>query len=396
MTQRGYYLDSAVPAVQSSIDTVRHCAYNHSRQRFLSADVDAGDFSVAVLDARLLTITTNSGAGLWLLPFRGISPTSVRVPVDLIYLDRACTVLDVVESFPFARASASCAQPASVLVLPADAIGSTGTQRGDQLLLCSPGEMKRRLQELAAASVEARPDQTPAPVRETPVRPGSGRVIQWGDRFGSKVPVERSSTEEAVYQQLPDQPAFVLSEPQVEVPAELPPIEEPARVVGPVRSPEVARPSDPTGAVEPPRWKTEKPARSWLQRLLAPEPQDPRKSSRQSVSGLVAYFFTGGTPVPYAVRDISSTGIYVYTQERFYPGTMVRVTLTDRIDPAATRSITLNMFLVRAGDDGVGFKFVLQDPRSKAQHFDGVAIGADPMQVEQFLLQLRQARELAS
>jgi hypothetical protein len=52
-------------------------------------------------------LAPRSGAGLWLVPFRGISATSVHVPLDLIYLDRSCTVIDVVESFPIFRVSAS-------------------------------------------------------------------------------------------------------------------------------------------------------------------------------------------------------------------------------------------------------------------------------------------------
>jgi len=387
MNQRGYYLDSAVPAVQNSIETVRHCAYNGTRQRFLSADVEGGDFSLAVLDARLLTLAANSGSGLWLLPFRGLSPMSVRVPVDLLYLDRNLTVLDTVESFPLARVSASSSTPASVLVLPADAISSTGTQRGDQLILCPPNEMKRRLQELAAPSAETRPDQAAAPVRENSPRPGAGRVIQWDERFGVRPPAEKSPAEDQSYEQPPVQFVFTAPEP--------PQIKEPLEATAPPRHAEVARPAEPAKTVEPPRWKSEKPARSWLQRLLAPEPSDPRQGTRQSVSGLVAYFFTGGAPVPHAVRDISATGIYVYTQERFYPGTMVRVTLTDSIEPAAERSITVNMSAVRAGDDGVGFRFVLQNPKNRGEHFDGMAVGADPLQVEQFLFHVRQSRGLA-
>jgi hypothetical protein len=61
------------------------------------------------------------------------------------------------------------------------------------------------------------------------------------------------------------------------------------------------------------------------------------------------------------VRDISPTGVYIVTDERWYPGTVVRVTLTDRHDPTADRTITVNATAVRFGNDGVGLEFVLEN-----------------------------------
>lgn len=394
MTQRGYTFDSTVPAVQDSIDTGRYCAYSQTRQRFLSADVEAGDFSVEALDARLLTLTAGSGTSLCLLPFRGISPTSVRVPVDLIYLDRNYSVQETVESFPLSRVSASTQMPASVLVLPADSIGSTGTQRGDQLILCSPSEMKRRLKELASASVEHRPDQAADPAREDSVRTSAGRVLQWEDRFGVKTAAPNVSAESLPGLQLPYQPAPLFPESQEAAPAKSAPPIESANVVEQLHPPEVASPVEPP---QPAPWekRDDRPARSWLQRFLSPKPSEPRTSTRESIQGLVAHFFTGGAPVPHAVRDISATGLYVYTQERWYPGTMVRVTLTDIRDPRSERSITLHMTVVREGNDGVGLQFVLQDPKNRGQHPAGSAIAANSAQVEQFLKQIRNAKSQA-
>ena len=79
------------------------CAYNETKLRFLGLDIDAGDFTVASFEDRLSALTPKSGAGIWLLPFRGISASSVHIPVDLLYLDRNGTVLDAVESFPISR-----------------------------------------------------------------------------------------------------------------------------------------------------------------------------------------------------------------------------------------------------------------------------------------------------
>lgn len=122
----------------------------------------------------------------------------------------------------------------------------------------------------------------------------------------------------------------------------------------------------PPPSADPDAWKKKKQAKGWFARLLNPEPEDARITSRESLPGLIAYYFTGGTPQPHAVRDISVTGMYIVTEERWYPGTIVRVTLTDRHNPTTERSITVNAKAVRAGSDGVGFEFVLEErDRSK-------------------------------
>jgi PilZ domain len=348
---------------QYSVEPGKCCAYNQSRERFLGSDVDAGDFSISSLDVRLPLLATDSGAGLWLNPFRGISATSVRVPLDLIYLDQDCRVLETVESFPISRVSGSCRSAVSVLVLVADTIRSTETRRGDRLILCAPEEMKRRLQQHDKSSPVAKPEVTDAFGKNEPVRVVPGRVLMWEDRFKAKDPV-------------------------VEVPAPNPtPVEVPSA------EPLTPFPETQETVAADPVQKNIKPAKSWLQRLLSPDPPDPRKAPRELLSGLSAFFFTGGAPVEHGVRDISPTGMYVLTQERWYPGTVVRMTLTDRMEATAQRSITLNVSVVRWGNDGVGLKFVLQNGRDRSQGTaDAMSANADKAQVDQFLQRLRSAR----
>ena len=359
MTQHRYLRDSAVPgstypySVSDSfcVDPGKHCAYNQTRERFLSADVDAADFTPASLDARLPALASSPGASLWLVPFRGISPTSVRVPVDLIYLDLRCTVLDAVESFPLAQVSASSAPSATVLVLPSGSIRATETRPGDQLILCPPEEMKRQLQQLA----EAKPQ---AEAAESAARAGAGRVLQWDGHARNKDSAEQFSATETTASLAPSESAPSASE------------------------------AEPAGSADLSR-KGNKPAKSWLQRLFAVEPPNPRKAPRQSLPGLAAYFFTGGTPVAHSVRDVSVSGMYVLTTERWYLGTMVRITLTDSQEPTVDRSITLNATVVRWGNDGVGLRFVLQS--GKSRRTDAVSAGPDEGQVGQFLQRLRTA-----
>jgi hypothetical protein len=101
--------------------------------------------------------------------------------------------------------------------------------------------------------------------------------------------------------------------------------------------------------------------------LVIQEPEQPvdrRRADRQSLSGLIAYYFTGGSPEPQKIANISVTGFYLRTDERWMPGTIVRMTLqrlgSKGDDPSDT--ITVNSRIVRWGEDGEGFEFILADP----------------------------------
>ena len=86
-----------------------------------------------------------------------------------------------------------------------------------------------------------------------------------------------------------------------------------------------------------------------------------RRAVRIPMPGLVAYFFTGGAPRPHPIKDISVTGFYMCTNERWLPGTIIRITL-QMVEPRADGgrdSITVHSRVVRWGPDGGGFEFVL-------------------------------------
>jgi hypothetical protein len=392
MTQRRKHHDSAPqkdadrqpvalssPVSPPDAADMKHCAYNRTRERFLSADVDAGDFCSTSLDARLPALAPKSGAGLWLIPFRGISLTSVRVPVDLVYLDPHFTVVATVESFPIGRLSDSSPSAASVLVLPADTICNTETRPGDRLILCTSDEMKMHLRELAASNDGAQPELPAVSEATDPDSNAAGRLLRWKNRSRQKNPMEQVS-------------APVSAPVSAQIPAVV-------RAAAPAHE-ELASEAEPW--VQEPQETIEietaqesvKPAKNWLQRFFAdPEPAEPRENLRESMPGLSAYFFTGGAPEEHGVRDISPTGMYVFTEERWYPGTMIRMTLTDRIVPGAERSITLNMTVVRSGNDGVGLSFAFPSSKDRRQRqAGGMAQGADKPQVDQFLQRLKSAR----
>ena len=267
-----YIRESVVRDETSAAAAGKYCAYNQTRECFLCSDIESGDFPPAALDARLRSLAPGFTTALWLTPFRGISATSVRIPLDLIYLDPNFVVLDVVESFPISSPS-SGAPATSVLALPANTIADAGTRVGDRLILCPPGEMKRRVQQLLATPSEGRAEPIGASGADPNNRGAAGRVLRFVDRAKPNSSPE-SSPETA---------------PLEIVPAQMPPAEEP----------ELAPPAQtPVPVQEKPKTK------GWLQKLLNPDPPQPRKAQRDLAQGLVAFYFTGGDSAPHAVRDI--------------------------------------------------------------------------------------------
>jgi hypothetical protein len=236
--------------------------------------------------------------------------------------------------------------------------------------------MKQRLQRLASSAAEVRPEPPAATVEDAHARPGAFRLLLWEDRTRTRNPAEIVHGEE------------IAPEPSAAAPK---PLQTAAIVPVAVEAAFVEAPVIESPVVEPGQ-KPAKPARGWLQRLLSPEPPQPRKAQRESMPGLSAFFFTGGAPVAHGIRDISQTGMFVLTPERWYPGTMVRMTLTDSLDPASARSITLNTTVVRADDEGVGLRFVLRNPKDRRSQSDGMGNYPDRTQMDQFIQQLRIAR----
>jgi hypothetical protein len=130
----------------------------------------------------------------------------------------------------------------------------------------------------------------------------------------------------------------------------------------------------------------------WLERLLSAGSRKPelRKAPREPLPGLAAYYWTGAAPKAHSVRDISSTGLFVVTEERWYPGTLVLMTLqeTDGREDSAERSISVHSRAVRWGNDGVGLQFIPKDAPEARKGLNTLAHGVDKKELEQFLERL--------
>jgi hypothetical protein len=211
--------------------------------------------------------------------------------------------------------------------------------------------MKWRLQRLPRASGAAPAVQSAAPRKEEPIRGGPPNLLQWEDRSKLQRPDENRPNEDL-----------------------------------PLSQESIGK------AVIEPGMKNIKPLKSWWQRLLSPGPPNLRKAPRELLPGLAAYFWTGGAPEQHGIRDISSTGLYVVTEERWYPGTVVRMRLTDTREPTVERSISVNACAVRWGNDGVGLEFVLQDAKNLRPGQTPLIDGVDKKQLDQFLQRLRSGK----
>jgi hypothetical protein len=118
-----------------------------------------------------------------------------------------------------------------------------------------------------------------------------------------------------------------------------------------------------------------------------------RHAKRREEIPLVAHYWDGSVPVAHRVRNISARGLYLMTEQRWYPGTLVMLSLQreDLPHEDPDRSITVNAKVIRSGDDGVGFSLVM--PRDEQPAWEGkFAVGSDKKTFLRFLRALESSR----
>jgi hypothetical protein len=110
-------------------------------------------------------------------------------------------------------------------------------------------------------------------------------------------------------------------------------------------------------------WQMVKVVPGWLKKLVS---SDRRRKERIRVAGLVAHYWTGASPMAQDILDISATGSYLLTNERWYPGTVIKLTLQygegkENLllsESKLTSTVEIMAQVVRTGPDGVGLRFV--------------------------------------
>ncbi len=110
-------------------------AFNQTRQVFLATSLALAHTHWSRLRGLLGTSSDDfrNGWGLWIHPCRGVHTLAMRFPIDVVYLNRAGTVVHVQHNLQPWRFSPIRMEAVSVLELPSHTVARTGTALGDSI-----------------------------------------------------------------------------------------------------------------------------------------------------------------------------------------------------------------------------------------------------------------------
>ncbi len=316
----------------------KYCVYNQTRESFLSLGVMVSDSGLEPVKDWVERRGVKADSGLWLRPYQGIPTLRRYSAIDLLYLDSDLRVIQELESFPNSTDAPSEDHATSALVLPARTIYSSQTRTGDQLVICLAQEMEKRLEGFSKEESLRGQIETDVSSKEQ----GSGNEVSELSHLHA-----HPKNVHFAFQGSDEMKNF---------------------------EPKTGRPNS---------------LKTWLQNWLS---SDRRRSQRQPLPGLVAYYWTGSTPRAYQISDISSSGFYVLTEERWFPGTLVLMTLqrTDSLGRNVDDAISVQTKVVRWGSDGLGLAFVLARSSEAGDYYGARENGADRKTLERFLDRLNE------
>lgn len=187
---------------------------------------------------------------------------------------------------------------------------------------------------------------------------------------GDVEPIEAVPVSPAPIESVPVevQPVELEADSEAGIPAEMPVAAQPPLESPPEASREAAFhiPSHPPAPLDHAERDSLKPAEPVIGRFLrwlypAVYQEERRSSVRWPASGLVAYQIRGESLRKLEVRNISSSGIYVLTGERWKPGEMIQLSLQKNGLPEqrVDHRVEVEAGAVRFGSDGVGLTFAL-------------------------------------
>jgi len=123
-------------------------AFNQTRQAYLATALAVADTHWTRLRGLLGLRSSDfrNGSGLWIVPCHGVHTLGMGFPIDVIYLDRAMTVIHIQRDLQPWRFAPVRAQAATVLELPSSTAAETGTAVGDKIEITLEGltEGKRK------------------------------------------------------------------------------------------------------------------------------------------------------------------------------------------------------------------------------------------------------------
>jgi uncharacterized membrane protein (UPF0127 family) len=110
-------------------------AFNQTRQSFLATTLSVADTHWTRLRG-LLGLRSDdfsNGSGLWIRPCHGVHTLGMGFPIDVVYLDRALTVVDIRPDVKPWRFTPVLRKASSVLELPCGTAAETKTAVGDRI-----------------------------------------------------------------------------------------------------------------------------------------------------------------------------------------------------------------------------------------------------------------------
>jgi hypothetical protein len=110
-------------------------AYNQTRQAYLATALAVANTHWTRLRG-LLGIHAHdfrNGSGLWIVPSHGVHTLGMGFPIDVVYLDKSLTVIEVQRDVPPWRFTPVRTQAASVIELPCHTAAETQTAVGDKI-----------------------------------------------------------------------------------------------------------------------------------------------------------------------------------------------------------------------------------------------------------------------
>ena len=125
--------------------------------------------------------------------------------------------------------------------------------------------------------------------------------------------------------------------------------------------------------------------RSWW---MKPRQPDRRSAQRVRSPWLVAFQFGSAKSKRHRIRDISATGLYLLTEERWQPGEMISIALQrkDQVEVNPHYGIPVQVRAIRWGRDGVALSFVQAKDMDLSLHLNPLTNAPDfkePAEVRQ-------------
>lgn len=370
--------------------------------------------------------------GLWLTQVSVIPMVPRISPFDLVYLDADHRVVECVELLPTSKIPRFKKPATSVLVVPLHTIASAQVGIGDQFAFDEVTDPEAAV-EIGPSDPEVQGSPEPAAVATQTVEPSEIEAARPLAQFESPflnafVKTEQETLERAPVAEFakpnPQEPMHegkdefvlaeflrtepisvptVVAEPQPPAAQDLPFLTAPASKKQPRKKPAPVEPTAPIRIVKPEEGsaatQAKKPAVNRLFRWLYPAlyDQNRRTAERRPSQGVVAYDFVDDTPRMHEVGDISSHGLYLRTQERWEPGTLVSLTMqcNGPYEGDSQHRVEFDCAVVREGADGVGMSFVLPTGMElKLWEMPG-RNGTDETDPQCIVRELRMARALA-